>query len=228
MYKYNKPTFSMVIIAAFLVISIITLKMTGLGPFAPRVQIEPLVINHDEDQDGILDLQDIVEGARQEVKNRTRYKSVYYAGGYPPDKEGVCTDVIWRAFKNAGYNIKEMVDQDIADNTDLYPRVLEFGGPDPNIDFRRVQNLHVFLERHAQSLTTELIPYDVENLKEWQGGDIVVFKGRINHIGIVSDKRRADGVPLIIHNSYLWAREEHFLIKNKDSIAGHYRFPIID
>ena len=34
----------------------------------------------------------------------------------PPDTEGVCTDVIWRAFKNAGYSLKDMVDEDIKNN----------------------------------------------------------------------------------------------------------------
>ena len=37
----------------------------------------------------------------------------YYSGGYPPDSEGVCTDVIWRALKNAGYSLKDMVDADM-------------------------------------------------------------------------------------------------------------------
>lgn len=51
------------------------------------------------------DWEDILEGARQDVRNRPVYRNAYYRGGYPPDNEGVCTDVIWRAFKNAGYDI---------------------------------------------------------------------------------------------------------------------------
>lgn len=31
-------------------------------------------------------------------------------GGYPPDNIGVCIDVVWRAFANAGYSLKDMVD----------------------------------------------------------------------------------------------------------------------
>ena len=44
-----------------------------------------------------------------------------------------------------------------------------------NIDFRRVKNLKIYFEHTAISLTT-----DVNDIEQWQGGDIVVFK---NHIG---------------------------------------------
>lgn len=82
-------------------------------------------------------------------------------GGYPPDNEGVCSDVIWRAFKNAGYNLKEMIDEDIKNNLDEYPRVN--GEPDTNIDFRRVPNLQVFFEKYATKLTK-----DINIIEEWQ------------------------------------------------------------
>ncbi|NLO42702.1 MAG: DUF1287 domain-containing protein, partial [Bacteroidales bacterium] len=38
-------------------------------PKLPPVQIEKIVINSDKDGDGILDLDDIVEGARGDVAN---------------------------------------------------------------------------------------------------------------------------------------------------------------
>ena len=82
-------------------------------------------------------------------------------GGYPPDNEGVCSDVIWRAFENAGYNLKEMIDEDIKNNLDDYPRVN--GTPDTNIDFRRVPNLKVFFEKYAMKLTE-----DINIIEEWQ------------------------------------------------------------
>lgn len=191
--------------------------------------IPRLVIDHDEDGDGVNDLEDILAGARKDLANKPRYKSAYYAGGYPPDNEGVCTDVIWRAFKNAGYNLKDLVDEDIRNNIDLYPRVE--GRPEPNIDFRRVPNLYVFFERHATVLTKELIPYDVENLKEWQPGDIVIFGKPVDHIGIVSDIRRPDGVPYMIHNGGPYTKEEDAIIRwdeNASQIIGHYRWPKIE
>ncbi|MFZ7103555.1 MAG: DUF1287 domain-containing protein [Peptococcaceae bacterium] len=61
----------------------------------PAVRIETLELASDKDEDGILDLADIIEGARLEVEARPYYKSAYYQGGYPPDNEGVRTDVIW-------------------------------------------------------------------------------------------------------------------------------------
>ncbi|GAV23048.1 DUF1287 domain-containing protein [Carboxydothermus pertinax] len=191
--------------------------------FRPKVKVEKVVIRHDQDGDGLYDLDDIVQGARLEVARKPRYKSAYYQGGYPPDNEGVCTDVIWRAFKNAGYDLKEMVDQDIKEHPEAYPRV--GGKPDPNIDFRRVPNLDVFFRRHARSLTLKLIPGDPENLKEWQGGDIVVFKNP-QHIAIISDRRRPDGVPYLIHNAGPYPREADELLWWLPGIVGHYRFPL--
>jgi hypothetical protein len=194
-------------------------------PILKTVEVEKIVIPVDKDNDGIYDLDDIVEGARLEAQRRPIYKSAYYQGGYPPETEGVCTDVIWRAFKNAGYDLKNMVDNDIKNNVRLYPRVN--GKPDPNIDFRRVPNLDVFFKRYATTLTLELKPYDKENLKQWQGGDIVVFKNP-GHIGILSDKRRNDGIPYLIHNAGPYAMEADDFLWWYPKIVGHYRFPKVD
>jgi uncharacterized protein YijF (DUF1287 family) len=90
-------------------------------------------------------LEDFVQGARKDAQVKPLYKDAYYSGGYPPDNEGVCTDVIWRAFKNAGYDLKKMIDSDIKNNINDYPRI-RGERPDPNIDFRRVQNLVAILK----------------------------------------------------------------------------------
>ena len=188
-----------------------------------RVQIDRLQIGRDQDNDGIDDLDEFVQGARSEANRKPRYVNAYYSGGYPPETEGVCTDVIWRAFRDAGYNLKEMVDKDIRDNINAYPRVN--GTPEPNIDFRRVPNLVSFFKRKAAALTTEIRPHDIENLKQWQGGDIVVYGSPLWHIGIVSDKRRADGIPLLIHNGGPYATENDMLIDWPSPIIHHFRFP---
>lgn len=160
--------------------------------YAEDFGIEVVLSKNDMDNDTIDDYTDILQGARKEAENKPKYKSAYYSGGYPPDSEGVCTDVIWRAFKNAGYSLKDMVDEDIKNNVEKYPRVS--GKPDPNIDFRRVPNLKVYFERNAITLTT-----DLSKIEEWQPGDIVVFG--TSHIGIISDKRNKKGIPYLIHNS---------------------------
>lgn len=183
--------------------------------------IPQIRIQSDKDSDGITDLLDIVEGARLDAKNKPLYKSNYYDGGYPPDNEGVCTDVIWRAYKNAGYSIKDLIDKDIKENVEEYPRV---DSPDPNIDFRRVVNLHVFFEKFGLELTNEIIQKNKENLSQWQGGDVVIFTNP-EHIAIISNRRRDDGVPYIIHNAGPYTKEADHLLLWKDKIIGHYRFP---
>lgn len=178
--------------------------------------IETIHSQNDADQDGIDDYTDILYGAKAEAKRKPTYQSAYYSGGYPPETEGVCTDVIWRAFRDAGYSLKDLVDQDIQENLEAYPRVE--GKPDPNIDFRRVPNLKVYFERNAQSLTT-----DLTQIEQWQPGDIVTFG--TTHIGIVSDLRNQKGVPYLIHNAGQPKREEDVLEmwNHFNPISGHFR-----
>ncbi|MGN0661422.1 MAG: DUF1287 domain-containing protein [Oscillospiraceae bacterium] len=167
----------------------------------------------DFNENGIDDYTDIMLGARADAENKPAYNGKYFDGGYPPDEIGVCTDVIWRAFKNAGYCLRDMVDADISENPKAYPNITT---PDSNIDFRRVVNLRVFFDRNAERLTT-----DTEQIGEWQPGDIVIF-GNNKHIGIVSDKRNKDGKPYIIHNGGQPCREEDYL--KRASVTAHYRF----
>lgn len=65
--------------------------------YAKDFNISVVRSTKDFDNDDIDDYTDILDGALLEVINPSKYKSVYYDGGYPPDGEGVCTDVIWRA-----------------------------------------------------------------------------------------------------------------------------------
>ena len=175
--------------------------------------IAAVISDSDYDHDGIDDYTDILLGARKDAENMPVYKSAYYALGYPPDTEGVCTDLVWRALANAGYSLKDLVDEDVANNVAAYPRVE--GNPDPNIDFRRVANLKIFFERNCSALTL-----DPNDIAQWQPGDIVTFG--TNHIAIVSDKRNQDGMPYIIHNAGQPVREEDAL--TWPGISGHFRF----
>jgi len=178
--------------------------------------IETVHSSVDYNKNGVDDYTDIMLGARLDALNKPVYDPSYFEGGYPPDDAGVCTDVIWRAFREAGYNFKDMVDSDIRDNTEIYPRVE--GKPDPNIDFRRVPNLMVFFERYAVSLTLD--PYEIN---EWQPGDIVTFG--TTHIAVISDRRNRKGIPHIIHNSSLPNYEEDGLTMWRNGgISGHFRF----
>ena len=173
----------------------------------------PVTSPIDFNRNGVDDYTDILLGAREDARNRPRYDPSYFSGGYPPEDAGVCTDLVWRAFKHAGYDLKAMVDRDIAANIALYPRVE--GRPDRNIDFRRTANLLVFFRRHAQELTT-----DIAQAEQWQPGDIVTFGTW--HSAIVSDIRAADGRPFLLHNMGQPNREEDALANWE--ISGHFRF----
>ncbi|WP_264740881.1 DUF1287 domain-containing protein [Cytobacillus firmus] len=76
------------------------------NPLAKKTAVPADYSQADSNQNGIADPLDMVLTARKEVEQRTPYKSEYYAGGYPPDGEGVCTDVIWRGFQGADVNHK--------------------------------------------------------------------------------------------------------------------------
>lgn len=179
--------------------------------------IDVITSEIDYNNNGIDDYTEILIGAKKEADNHSTYKSIYYSGGYPPDDEGVCTDVVWRALKEAGYLLKDLMDEDIRNNLSEY----SIDKPDPNIDFRRVVNMNVYLKKNTIVLTND--PYQIE---EWQPGDIVVFS---NHVAIISDKRNKDGIPYIIHNAGQPNREEDALIRwyRNKGIIGHYRFKLI-
>ncbi len=166
----------------------------------------------DADGDGIDDQTDILQGALAYVDTHPKYDSRYYAGGYPDDGYGVCTDVVAFALRDAGYDLRELVQQDIV----AHPADYDVAAPDPNIDFRRVWNLLAYFGHTATELTS-----DVSRVEEWQGGDIVVFD---EHIGVVSDRRNANGVPYVIHHIGPWQRayEEDILQKHADIVA-HFR-----
>ncbi len=166
----------------------------------------------DYDNDGFDDQEDILKSAREYIASKPIYKSKYYETGYPNDKYGVCVDVVGFALKGAGYDLQELVNEDIKKNKDKY----DPDAGDKNIDFRRVRNLKVYFKNKHQSLTT-----DIYDISAWQGGDIIIFE---SHIGIVSDKRNRKGVPFIIHHSNFQSNYEEDILELRHDIIGHYRF----
>ena len=174
--------------------------------------IKTYVSNIDKDNDGIDDQTDILINTRKYIITKPKYKSKYYGTGYPDDNYGVCTDVVAFALKDAGYDLRELVNNHVKENRNLY----DIDVVDKNIDFRRVLNLKTYFDYNAISLTT-----DVKRIEEWQGGDIVVFK---RHIGIVSDKRNRKGINFVIHHANPYQRYyEEDILDNRDDIIGHYR-----
>ena len=200
----------------------LVLCLALLLPFLPQryytaaeLNITQLQSENDADGDGLEDWMDMTIGARSYIATDPHYKSKYYAGGYPDDGLGVCTDVIWQAFRAAGYELKDLVDDDIAAAPEAYPFIPI---PDGNIDFRRVNTLDTFFRRHAQVLTCSF-----ENPEDWQPGDIVIF-GERQHIAICSDRRNRDGIPFIIHhgNPIEDAVERNQMYRQ--TVTGHFRW----
>lgn len=180
---------------------------------AEHFGIETVHSSRDFNGNGVDDYTDFLLGAKQDAENHPTYDGTYYAGGYPPEDIGVCTDVVWRAFRQAGYSLRDMVDRDVEQHPDRYP---EIQYRDANIDFRRVKNLWAFFQAYAQELTT-----DTHDINQWQPGDIVIFdEGR--HIGMVSDLRNRSGQPYILHNGGQLRREEDYL--GRSQVEAHFRF----
>lgn len=204
------------IIAIFTIVILFVMDYFNLIPKeyykASDFHIKTIYSKSDYDKDNVDDYTDFVLGARKDAQNNPTYVSKYYEDSYPEDNEGVCTDTIWRAFKNAGYSLRDMVDNDIKNHKNDYPAI-EYR--DKNIDFRRVENLNIFFKKYALTLTN-----DYNEIEKWQPGDIVVFEEK--HIGIISDRRNADGIPYVIHNYGQPIKEEDYLAKAK--ITAHYRF----
>ncbi len=165
----------------------------------------------------------IVAAARRQVGTSytQEYFSLAYPNGDPPRNVGACTDVVVRALRPAGYDLQKLMHQDMKRHFNLYPRRYGLRRTDSNIDHRRVPNQRVFFARFAQKLTTKVAQI---TLKAWQPGDIVYWKldNDLDHVGIISDRRAANGMPFLIHNLG-GCREE--LVLTTWRIADHFRFP---
>lgn len=168
--------------------------------------------NVDFDNDGIDDQTDILNGVKKYIATNPKYQSKYYETGYPNDEFGVCTDVVAFGLLNAGYDLMNLVNEDIQSNREDY----NIEVIDKNIDFRRVKNLKVYFDNNSILLTT-----DINKIEEWQGGDIVIFK---NHIGVISDSRNKNGVPFVIHHANPFQKSyEEDILEIRNDIIGHYR-----
>ena len=147
-----------------------------------------------------------------------RYEKLAYPGGDVPQERGVCTDVIIRAYRQLGLDLQALVHRDIAGHWNAYPKSWGLKGPDRNIDHRRVPNLATFFTRQGASLPVGKDP------RAYRPGDVVTWDlpPRMTHIGIVSDQRSPDGVPLMIHNIGSGTKMENMLFEFP--ITGHYRW----
>ncbi len=212
----KKRTVIICVIAVFLPAAVYAAYRFGVIPHRKYTDadfgIETYVSTVDKDADGIPDQEDILQSARAYLASKPKYKSAYYAGGYPDDGYGVCTDVVAWAMRGAGYDLQKLVDEDKQERPDAYGNEVR----DANIDFRRVRNLKIWFAENAEELTL-----DLRDTAQWQAGDIVIFR---NHIGILSDARNSRGIPFVLHhaNAFQISYEEDIL-PYWDGLEGHYR-----
>ncbi|MCA9519871.1 MAG: DUF1287 domain-containing protein [Myxococcales bacterium] len=191
-----------------------------------RVRIVSDSTRGDRDGDGIPDQLDILIGANKLVLNAalyggTPYIRIPFPMGDVPKKRGVCTDVVIRALRNAGYDLQSILNRHIRANRRLYPWVKR---PDPNIDQRRVKNLIVLFKAKYALINRGI---NAKNRHTLYPGDIVFMdtlpKSGPDHIGIVSDRRGPNGYPLVINNWTTGYRTSAMELLPQIPITHHFR-----
>jgi hypothetical protein len=151
----------------------------------------------DHDGDGIVDPLDVLIGAKKLLFNHAhyieRYVSIQYPGGDVPRSEGVCSDTVIRALRNAGIDLQKEIHEDILRAPRSYPMVEKI---DASINHRRVRTLLPWFVRHWKTLPrgTRYLPGDVVFL------DTFPTREGPDHLGVVSDRSGEGGLPLVINN----------------------------
>lgn len=177
--------------------------------------IPHLRTDFDANKNGKDDLWDVLQGAKDYISRNPQYDYDTYEGGWPNDNRGVNGDVIARALLSAGYDLKKLIWDDITKNPEAYP---EKHG-DENEAFRKIENQRIFMSRYFTPLTN-----DYEDIKKWQGGDIVFFEK--DHGAVVADKVNNNGVRFIIHHFWKFQAGYFQDVLETDAwgkVIGHYR-----
>lgn len=164
----------------------------------------------------------LAHDAKKQIGITTSYDPAYRKLEFPrgdvPIESGVCTDVVIRAYRLQNIDLQQLVNHDMKSNWSAYPKNWGLKSTDKNIDHRRVPNLEAFFERHGQTLS-------ITDKDSFQAGDVVTWRlpnSNLPHTGIVSDKKTADGTPLIIHNIGRGTQEENILFAYP--IHKHFRY----
>jgi len=175
--------------------------------------------DEDRDGDGIVDRLDALRGGKKLLYNRAGYHEAYRTLRYPdgdvPRTEGVCTDTIIRALRNAGIDLQREVHEDIVASRASYPMVDKI---DASINHRRVKTLVRWFQRHYAALPTD---------RDFQPGDVVfldTFPARDGpeHVGLVSNAPR-DGTPLVINNWTDGYVDSEMALLGAVGVTDHFR-----
>lgn len=167
----------------------------------------------------------ITAAARKQIGVTVTYDPAYVSLTYPngdvPKDRGVCTDVLIRALRDGlSADLQKLVHEDMKSHFSAYPKQWGLSRPDKNIDHRRVPNLRNYFKRRS----FEMPLAKAGDSSSFLPGDIVTctVPPNLPHVMIVSDRKSASGVPLIIHNIGGGAREEDRLFEFP--LTGHYRW----
>ena len=159
------------------------------------------------------------------TKNKETYDPSYFSIKYPngdvPERKGVCTDVVIRAYRKLGIDLQKEVHEDMQKNFKLYPIIWGLKKTDTNIDHRRVPNLMTFLSRKGivKSITSDPAKYLPGAIVCWSLGS------GMTHIGIIVNKKSPDGKRfLIVHNIGAGPVLQDCLFAF--NIIGHYRYTL--
>ncbi|MBA2540358.1 MAG: DUF1287 domain-containing protein [Deltaproteobacteria bacterium] len=202
-----------------------------------RAELAPLLVaeritdasskSRDHDKDGIPDPLDVLIGAKKTVLNGAAYTEGWtdirqYPGGDVPRTQGVCTDVIVRAVRNAGVDLQKELHEDIKRARAVYPK----NAGNWQIDQRRVLTLLPYFQRHWEKRTAKLDDPD----DPLRPGDVILMdtfpsKFGPDHIGIISDTIGESGLPLVINNWTVGYVESEMDLLTSVPVLYRYRLP---
>ena len=196
--------------------------LAELRAAAPRIVVGAPARDEDQDGDGIVDRLDILIGAKKLLYNHARYVEHYleiaYPGGDVPRTEGVCSDTVIRALRNAGVDLQKEVHEDILRAPAAYPMVEKVN---PNINHRRVKTLLPWFVRHWKQ---------VPRGEPYRPGDVVFFdtfpmKEGPEHLGVVSDRAGHTRAPVVINNWTDGAEDAEMDLIAFVPVTHHFRAP---
>ncbi|MEI7615650.1 MAG: DUF1287 domain-containing protein [Actinomycetota bacterium] len=253
MEKSFRGVFLIVVLVILLIVFVVILSTgkfnfkkiyepsTALSEILPRfrlIDVEKLGGTKDNNNNGVSDAADILKGAKKQLEIKASNifiegseQSNYYKGGDPPPEWALNTDIIARSFKEAGFDLRILINTDIKENFAKYPlkAIWNQSVPDIDIDYRRIQNMEVFFKRNVDSLNIRIDPTNEDNLNTWVPGDVVMFDmdgdGYTDNIGIISDSTARNGTPKVIYNYIDPGYTDQTNILSSKIITGHYRYP---
>lgn len=167
-----------------------------------------------------------MQSAEADIAYNGAYQRLSYPFGDVPAGQGVCTDVVIRAYRGLDVDLQKRIHEDMVGNFSAYPsrRVWGLTRPDRNIDHRRVLNIVAFFERQEAALPISRVAAD------YLPGDVVYWEvpkyggGLTPHLGMVTAVKTAQAEPMVVHHLSGKPTLEKALFAWP--IKGHFRYQV--